>query len=356
MITEYVDPKYDFVEFFNTETGFLIRSGILTKDAGIFEDTNIDPFMRSFPNLLDIGIMGSCIHKKTGNCQKAGVFCYQGNDSLPNMSLENFTKIMEQSKNKVQQVALGGRGDPNKHEKFYELLATARKFNIVPSYTTSGFDLTDAEIHYSKMCGAVAVSWYRQPYTTSAIHRFIEAGVKTNIHYVIGNNTIDQAIKDMKNYSSTFPHGVNAIIFLLHKPIGLGTIDNCLKKDDPRIKKFFDIVENYQYPFKIGFDACFCSGIINHMKTVDSKYITPCDGSTFSAYISSDMIMVPCSFDNERKYGMSLIEHSMQEVWDSEKFESFRNIHKTSCVNCSKHSECRLCPIVPHNNLCHNSH
>ena len=356
MIIEYVDPKFDFIEFFDTDTGFHIRSGILTKDAGVFEDSDIDPFMRSFPNLLDIGVMGHCIHKATGNCQKAGVFCYQGNDVQPNMTLENFTKIMEQSKGKVQQVAIGGRGDPNKHEQFYELLATARKYNIVPSYTTSGHDLTDAEIRSSKLCGAVAVSYYRQPYTYDALNRFIAAGVKTNIHYVIGNNTIDQAMYDLDRYRKVFPQGLNALIFLLHKPVGLGSVENCLKKDDPRVKYFFEMVEGTKYPFKIGFDACFCSGIANHMKTVNPMYVTPCDSGTFSSYISSDMIMVPCSFDKDRMYGIDLNKFTMQEAWDSDKFEAFRTIHKNSCVNCSKHNECRTCPIVPENNLCKNCH
>ena len=356
MIIEYVDPKYDFVEFFDTDTGFMVRSGVLTKDAGIFEDTNIDPFMRSFPNLLDIGVMGHCIHKATGNCQKAGVYCYQGNDVLPNMSIENFAKIMEQSKGKVHQCALGGRGDPNKHESFYKLLLTARLNNIVPSYTTSGYGLSAQEIEYSKLCGAVAVSYYRQPYTDSALERLIKAGVKTNIHYVIGKNTIDQAISDLNNFYKAFPQGLNALIFLLHKPIGLGSVENCLDKNDPRVKLFFETIEKNKYPFKLGFDACFCSGIVNHMKTVNPQYVTPCDSSTFSSYISSDMIMVPCSFDSERKYGVDLNKFTMQEAWDSEKFESFRNLHKNSCINCSKNNECKICPIVPHNNLCKNCH
>ncbi len=33
--------------------------------------------MASFPELLDIGIMGHCIHGRQGLCMKAGVECYQ---------------------------------------------------------------------------------------------------------------------------------------------------------------------------------------------------------------------------------------------------------------------------------------
>jgi hypothetical protein len=43
-----------FKEVFDPKTGFYARTGII-KDC---IDTGVDPFMRQFPNLLDIGIMG----------------------------------------------------------------------------------------------------------------------------------------------------------------------------------------------------------------------------------------------------------------------------------------------------------
>lgn len=39
-------------------------------------------------------------------------------------------------------------------------------------------------------CGAVAVSWYGGDYTVNAIELLIKAGVKTNIHYVLHNESI----------------------------------------------------------------------------------------------------------------------------------------------------------------------
>ena len=52
----------------------------------------------------------------------------------------------------------------------------------------------------------------------------LDAGIKTNIHYVLGNNSIDEAIERLKN--NDFSKGINAIIFLLHKPVGLGQENN----------------------------------------------------------------------------------------------------------------------------------
>ena len=141
------DNKYNFASMFNIETGFYIRSNEF--------DTGEEPFMSSFPELLDIGIMGHCNHGLSGNCKNQ---CYQtgSEKNLPNMTLENFKSIIDQGKRNLYQVALGGRGDPNTHEDFEEILKYCVKNRIVPNYTTSGFDLTDEQIDLTKKyCGAV---------------------------------------------------------------------------------------------------------------------------------------------------------------------------------------------------------
>jgi hypothetical protein len=50
-----------------------------------------------------------------------------------------------------------------------------------------------------KYCGAVAVSEHHAPYTEKAIRLLLDAGVKTNIHYVLGQNSIDDAVRRLKN-------------------------------------------------------------------------------------------------------------------------------------------------------------
>jgi hypothetical protein len=114
---------------FNTETGFYMRTGVINEKG---EDTGIDPFMSAFPELIDIGIMGHCIHGKSGLCLKSGVQCYQNGLKTyqPNMSFDNFKKIMNQLKGKTYQVALGGRGDVNKHEQFEDFVKYCRDNNV----------------------------------------------------------------------------------------------------------------------------------------------------------------------------------------------------------------------------------
>ena len=161
--TVYIDRVHRFLEIFDTNTGFYMRTGILDENG---KDTKIDPFMRQWPSLIDVGIMGHCINGRLGLCKAAGVQCYQsgGSKSLPNMSLEDFRSIVEQSRGKVFQIALGGRGDPDCHENFEDILLACRENNIVPNFTTSGIQMTAEKAAIcKKYCGAVAVSLYGAP-------------------------------------------------------------------------------------------------------------------------------------------------------------------------------------------------
>lgn len=248
--------------------------------------------------------------------------------------------------------ALGGRGDPNKHEQFGDILRMTREYGIIPNYTTSGLGLTDKEVALTKdMCGAAAVSWYRSPYTLSAIGRLVDAGVTTNIHYVLGNNSIDEA--NCRLLNNNFPDGISAVVFLLHKPVGLGQQANVLQPGDPKLDKFFQIIDNWNGDFKIGFDSCSIPGIINYTSDINMDSIDTCEGARFSMYITPDMIATPCSFDQELKYGVSLRDHTIEEAWSSPQFEAFRDQLRNRCPGCAVRQNCMGgCPLKPEVVLC----
>ena len=339
------DKKYHFKSAFDTETGAYVRTGILDDNG---KDTGKDPFMASFPHLIDVGVMGHCIHGKTGLCTKAGIGCYQSGLLVeqPNMTVEDFQWIAEQCKDRCNQLALGGRGDPDQHEHFEELLRISRENNLVPNFTTSGYGMTPEIAGLcKKYCGAVAVSWYRSEYTLNAIRILLEAGVKTNIHYVLGRNSIDEAIEHLQK--NDFPKGINAVIFLLHKPAGQGTKENMLAPDDPRVAEFFAQVDA-GHPFKVGMDSCNVPGAINFCKNVMAESLDTCEGGRYSCYIGADMVMVPCSFDQQKRYEVSLRETSIEEAWNSKPFEDFRDHMRGACPDCDKRELCMGgCPLMP---------
>ncbi len=344
MVYRKYDKKNNFKAMFDSKTGFYMRTGVI--ENGV--DTGVDPFMTEFPELLDIGIMGSCEHGRSGLCVSAGVECYQNglNVCAPNMTLDNFKKIADQCKGRTFQFALGGRGDPDRHEHFSEILEYCSQCGIVPNFTSSGLGFTEETAKLCKAyCGAVAISWYRQRHTRRAIEMLLKEGVKTNIHYVLGNNSIDEAIQCLEE--NRFPKGINAVIFLLHKPVGQGSAENVLDYNDSRVKHFFELIDNKSFDFKIGFDSCTVPALVNYTSKLNPDSFDTCEGGRWSAYITPDMMMLPCSFDNqELKWAYDISDDTIENAWNSPQFEDFREHFRGSCSECADRERCMGgCPI-----------
>ena len=354
------DPVYNFDYHFDRKTGFYVRGNILDEWGN---DTGKEPFIASFPHLIDVGIMGHCIHGLTGRCQMAGIGCYQsgGAKKKTNMLLSDFERIAAECHGKTVQFALGGRGDPNQHENFREILRICERYDIVPNYTTSGYQMRDEQVYLTgRYCGAVAVSWYRSQYSIDAIKAFIKEGCKVNVHYVLSNKTVDEAIDILSD--DFYCKGINALVFLLHKPVGQGLHEDNLSISDPRVKEFCRLVSaDKKRSFKIGFDSCSVPMLLNFGGNIDPDVMDTCEGARFSCYISSDMIMSPCSFDRDGKcdeatrYGVSLEHNSIKSVWNSSKFEEFRNCLRNTCPGCKKRDICMGgCPLERSIVLCKN--
>ncbi len=333
----YKDNQYNFIEYFNPQNGFLVRSDV-------FGNNGLNPNQRSYPELLDIGIMGKCHIAKLEICKVAGIDCYQKAllKTSSNMSVENYERILRESKGKTFQVALGGAGDPNKHEKFSEILKLTRDYNIVPNLTTSGIFLTNEEIRLIKQyCGACAVSFYSRlnkqmeetnNETIDAICKLINAKCITNIHFVLSQDTIDEAVMRLEN--NLFPNGINAVIFILYKSAGFGQENKILNFNNLSFQKFLDIVNNKNFDFKIGFDTCCTPAILKKCTNIPNESLDFCEAARFSMYIDSEMNAYPCSFDCESKnWVVSLKNKTINEVWNSDIFSSFKEKYYNSCAD-----------------------
>lgn len=359
---EKIDKKRHFKSRFYTATGMYKRSGIIDEDG---YDTGVDSFMASgAPELVDIGLMNRCVCSS-----KCITDCYQrACDSKGNhMSLSDLEGILKQIEYKVFQAALGGKGDVDTYvddtnkvdpgKDFERMLKLFHKYHIVPSFTTSGIALTpEKAMLCKKYCGAIAVSEHFADYTEHAINMLLEADVTTNLHYVLSKDSIDIAIDRIKNNS--WKQGLNAVVFLLYKPIGLGKEEKVLTTNDPKVKEFFAVLdealEKDKLSIQIGFDSCSVAGIVNYMKNVDMCSCDACEGSRYSCYITPDCKLLPCSFDNQdERWAVDLKTHTFEEAWNSDKFEHFRYSLRHSCASCKDRENCRGgCPIVNQITLC----
>lgn len=351
----YKDTKYNFFEIFNPQNGFLYRGDI--------EGTQSTPVQRSFPELIDVGIMGSCHVASLGICKKAGVDCYQSaiKKHKPHMKLIDFQRIVKEASGKTFQIALGGAGDPNKHPDFLEILKLSRKYNIVPNLTTTGYFMSDNEISAMKTyCGAVAVSFYTtlkdgqesNPMTIEAINKLVKAGCRTNIHYVLSKNSIKDAVYRLEH--NLFPQGINAIIFLLYKGTGLGDKINEISLQNKEFIHFLDLVQLNNFSFRIGFDTCCTPALLRKCQSVLENSLDFCEAARFSMYIDSELNAYPCSFDCDRgDFKVNMQNSTIKEVWDSEVFNQFRNIQIDSCSSCLLKNKCvGKCKLNLCNNLC----
>jgi hypothetical protein len=314
-----------YIILFDGINGTEILSGI---------NGNSDPFILDSPSMIDIGIMGHC----SNNCK----ICYQGDVNEPNMTLDNFKIIIDQCKDHINQVALGGKGDPNKHENFKEILEYCRKSNVIPNYTTSGNGLTDKEVEISKLCGAVACSAYDKDFTYLALNKFLEAEIKTNIHFVISDETFGNAIRILHGediWYNKFPiERLNAIVFLLFKPQGNGSDKKYLCLNKNQIEEFADNLLNPKCKFKVGCDSCMINKIKQVRKLTENEQlcVDTCEGSRMSCYISPDMRFMPCSFGDKHKYGTMIDKHnSIQNIWNNGlSFKMFREVLEKNPMSC----------------------
>lgn len=320
----HAHPKQHYRTIFNKRTGFFARK----------EDTGFDePFWsKDGPELLDVAITNYCEH----GCE----FCYrQSNRNGKHLSIDEMKVIVEQAKNAgVLQIAVGG-GNPNQHPQFIEMLELIRAKGIVPSYTSNGEGLTDKILSATKQyCGAMAISLY-PPYDeieriTSRIKFF---GVKLNVHIILKTDTIEMLTEWFMNPPAWFEN-INAVIVLNYKPIA--SSKELMVTNKEQLRDFYSAVSNCS-AVKVGFDSCCVPGIVTWMN-VNPSLIESCEAARFSAFISEDMKMYPCSFmANTNDYG-DLRRNTLVDIWkNNQAFIDHRNkILNNDCKNCQMQSIC----------------
>ncbi|WP_368490958.1 radical SAM/SPASM domain-containing protein [Clostridium sp. BJN0013] len=319
--------NYNF--YGDTETGVTMRWG---------SSINTNPEYAPWPELADISISNHC----TKGCE----FCYkESTENNSFMLLDEYTYVLSSLNSKrwgnVFQVALGG-GEPLEHPSFIEIIKETNKKGIVANFTTNGIHLDKTTVKYIKdKVGAVAISVATvNELNLDKIKLLTDEGIKANIHFILDNRSIYEAIDILKgNYNDLFKN-INGIIFLTYKPKGRASIDKCLNMDE-KFKEFTALTENNMCTARIGFDACFVPVLMKYTD-VNVDYIDSCECGFFSVYIDEKLNVTPCSFANNQKFSYNLKEYTMETIWQ-QKYENYRKeILKNTCINhCKNKIHCR---------------
>lgn len=172
------------------------------------------------------------------------------------------------------------------------------------------------------------------------------------IYNVLSKKSIREAVYRVKN--GAFPKGINAIVFLLYKPVGLASQDYVIGYDDPDYLELLRLVTSIDCNWKYGFDTCQSPAIYKFAPGVAIESIEFCEAARFSMYINSRCIAFPCSFGiGDDTFSVNLKQHSLQEAWESESFAKFREKQTKVCANCTT-GICRSCGLELGLNLCGN--
>ena len=334
-------PHEHYSTLFNPETGFFIRAE---------ESDHDEPFWSAHgPEMLDISITSWCSRE----CQT----CYRMAGRMgKHIALPDYENVIRQAAQLgVSQVALGG-GNPNEHPDYTEILRlTRRDYGIVPNYTTNGHGLLPTVLRASaEHCGAVAVSAYEPfSFVAKTIRLFRDYGIRTNLHFVLDAQSVETALAWLQK-PPEFMSNVNAIVFLNYKPVGRGATNARLLGHSTLYRDLIEAATSTVHSFKVGFDSCMVSGLIQSAK-VNPVWYDACEAARFSMFISEKLKMYPCSFMETIYPGVSLTDSNMLDVWqNSESFKEIRlALRDPRCGGCDMQTVCRGgCPILPSINLC----
>ena len=170
--------------------------------------------------------------------------------------------------------------------------------------------------------------------------RLVKSGCTTNIHYVVSKDTINEAITRLE--MDLFPKRVNAVVFILYKPVGNGIIEKVLKNTDSQIERFLFFATKVKHPYRVGFDTCFTPALLRWGDTVPTVSIDACEAATFSMYIDSQMNCYPCSFGIwDKNISESMNSKTLREIWRGDKFVAFREQRKVKCSSCRQMKICQ---------------
>lgn len=327
---------------FNFKNGLFLRWG---------KNKEEDPLYAPFPEILDLEI-------SSGPCSQKCKFCYKENGSGPlkNMSFGTFKNIFHKinKNNTLTQIAFGIT-DIYTNPDFFKMMKYCRENNVVPNYTTSGFDLDKKAVQKTKeYCGAVSVSIHDKEKAFNAIKAFTDSGMsQVNVHWVLMQENIQETydiIEELSKDERT--KKLNCLVLLAYKPKGRNKEVFHSIKDSSVYKDLMNHAKKFN--INLGFDSCSAPNVFKAVEETDFDLFNmigeACESTLFSSYINVEGDFYPCSFtENEEGWetGISVVEATnFDEVWFNPRTVAFRDklLNMQRKCDCPFTKTCRHCP------------
>jgi radical SAM protein with 4Fe4S-binding SPASM domain len=332
---------YNFIG--DTDTGVTFRWGQTLDD---------DPPTAPWPELADISISNHC-------SRKCG-FCYRNSgENGEFMSVQDYEFVLDSLHHPewdtVFQIALGG-GEPLEPPDFLDIVGLTNQRNIIVNFTTNGVHLTkDLVRAIEDKVSAMALSTHNVlALPERALSLLRESSIRTNLHFLLGQAQLVQAIEILRGNYNDLLASLNAIIFLTYKPVGRAKHGDCLKWNGD-LKTFVELIDHHKCSVRIGFDACFVPMLL-HATETPREFIDPCECAFFSVYVDENLNVQPCSFANTDDWTFNLRDFSFARIW-TEKFADYRNMARNDCRRiCANNTLCRgRCPFFEEITFCYSA-
>jgi radical SAM protein with 4Fe4S-binding SPASM domain len=341
MIVRRHGRSYNFTG--DTGTGMTVRWG---------RSLDEDPLFAPWPELADISI--------GNNCSKGCEFCYKGStEDGTVMSLDRYQFVLASLQSprwgNVFQVALGG-GEPLEHPQFTRIIDATADRGIVANFTTNGMLLDRSLVRSIRWkMGALALSVRSIEDMDEKVTAMLkEENIRTNIHFILNNETIEEANEILKGGFNGRLKGVDNVIFLTYKAAGRAGAEHNLAMDD-RLMNFIGSVRGNRCSAGVGFDACFVPLLLRHT-SVNPDIVDSCECGFFSVYIDEELNVKPCSFATGDDFTFNLERFGMDQIWNRE-YEVYRKkiSDENKCAaKCARKKFCRgRCRFFPGITLCY---
>ena len=309
------DFDYDQPSPVGVNPGFVFapkgyERGRVMSVPGKIRQSSSAPFMASFPHFIEIDTGGG----HWTHDQRA-------NQDSSSMAASDFEKLISEIQDRGSLLYLSD-GDGSGEEPVFKALEdivgdTDEDRSLNEIYSFSKADLLYYSPHRLFL-------WNHDTTTQEAP---LDKSL-AQILFVLDRDTLPVAISRLQD--NTFPEHVEQVFFLFANEEPSIATGHQLTFDNPLVIDFFRLARR-RHNFDIRVNAQAIPLLHKYYYKALPKLMEPCEGGRFSAYISPDMKLHPCKYCLDDRYAVSLKDFSIEEAWNSDVFQQFREAISEHC-------------------------
>lgn len=327
MIKCYRNFNPEYIEYFDPETYEYSVYGV--------DGEQYSPFRRDYPFWVSIEI--ATIKKM--------------------MTFETFKDIFKGIGWSVGIIRFVGNYECYLNPDFDKMLDWCHQEDIAVEITISGANIDNIqESTLVKMMGdTVYLTYSDKPYFTAAFQKLKDKNIFTIVSYVINKETVHK-IENVMN--EDILKDISCLEFAQFHPKRPEEYSLMLDAKCPETTMLVKYIEQCvkKYPLtNCMVNECFNSFAVNYIPESQQSNMQidrGCDAARFSAHITVDKWLMPCQYDYQKRFAAP-ITNTLKEVFDNEKFDTFRSNVLSRCTECVHKGCCGTsCQILPQTTVC----